>query len=43
MLNFDEWGVGQNLRPRPKSDRRFLGGDRLVVRSWNARFEGRTK
>ena len=36
-------GVGMNLRPNPKRERRLGGGFRFVVKSWNARFVGREK
>ena len=41
--NLEEWGIGQNFKPSPRSDLRVLGGVRVVVRSWKARLDGRTK
>ena len=33
-------GLGQNLSPSPRRERRFLGGVLFVVKSWNARWVG---
>ena len=35
-----KWGVGMNFRPRPRRERRFLGGAMVVVKSWKARWVG---
>jgi len=36
-------GVGQNLSPSPSRVRRFFGGGMVVVRSWKAKWIGRSK
>jgi hypothetical protein len=43
MEEVENGGVGQNFNPRPRSERRFFGGVMKVVRSWNARWDGRSK
>ena len=40
---FVRCGVGINLSPRPRSERRLFGGCFCCVKSWKAKWDGREK